>query len=433
MPVFEKYAQEHPEAFHNEHLFVQEDLSNLWDVLQEHGVAILPGVLSPEECDDNLQHVHRFYENLTRKMKKPYNHEDPSTYKTLGELHKLHSMLFQSYGVGQCQGSWNVRQNPKIFEAFKTLWQDEDLLTSMDGLSYQIAPERVPGNRADSGFFKNTWFHTDQSYSRNDLECIQGQVPLLDVAPGDATLMVLEGSHRFHKAFAERFGSGNLSDWFLLESGGKDRGEGYKEFYKAMGCTERRISCPRGSLILWDSRTIHCGSEPLRNRPNSDHWRAVIYVCMTPRKFCTEDNMNSRIRAFQELQTTSHWPHRINIFRTLQTGMFVTHPKDINLEEQQHPHLTELGKRLLVGADNADQFDTLIASHKPRDIPIVKPNGRPESMKDRAARLAKADPSAMDVDNGSDSAAAVTGGKVKAKRATTAEDKGANSKKKARK
>lgn len=388
MPItFESFSQDHPGIFECDHLVVRTDYSNLWDILNEHGVAIVPAIMTPEECEECLGHIHKFYEDLTKGFDKPYNHLDPTSFRSLSELHRLHSMLYQGYGVGQCQGSWNVRQHPGIYEVFARLWNDNDLLTSMDGMAYQIAPEQIAGNRADVGFFKHTWYHTDQSYSRNALECIQGQVPLFDVAPGDATLMVLEGSHKYHKAFAERFGEGSIGDWFLLEQKGKERGEGFLKFYEEMGCRERRLSCPRGSLILWDSRTIHCGSEPLRGRPNPNHWRSVVYVCMTARNLCDKKNMALRKKAFQELATTSHWPHRVNIFRTLATGMFVTHPPQLNLADHQYPILTELGKQLLLGSDGAEEYSTLMLEDIERVVPIIKSNGRPESAKDRNARL----------------------------------------------
>lgn len=384
MPItFESYCGEKPEVFNCDHLIVPSGQSAM-GVLNEYGVAIIPAVLSSEECEESLQFVHQFYENLTKNMDTPYNHNDPRTYRTLAELHQLHSMLYQGYGIGQCQGSWNVRQHPKIYEAFTRIWNDDDLLTSMDGLAYQIAPEVMTGPRSDVGFHKHTWYHTDQSYTRNDLECIQGQVPLFDVAPGDATLMVLEGSHRYHKAFAERFGARSLGDWCLLEQQGKERGEGHKQFYFDMGCTERRISCPSGSLVLWDSRTIHCGGEPIQGRPNPDHWRSVVYVCMTPRNLCDKANMDLRKKAFRDLETTSHWPHRLNIFKTLATGKFVTHPADVHFADQQHPSLTELGQRLLLGADNAEEVANLREQGSLRVVQRIKADERPESAKGHA-------------------------------------------------
>lgn len=57
--------------------------------------------------------------------------------------------------------------------------------------------------------------------------------------------------------FRERFGMTGTGDWFMLESQGKERGNGYLDFYRnEKACPIRRIVAPRGSLVLWDSRTI---------------------------------------------------------------------------------------------------------------------------------------------------------------------------------
>lgn len=381
---FDAFCAKHPTIFEGDHLLVHPDLSNLRTVLDRYGVAVIQSCLSPDECKESLEHIHHFFENLTRNMDPPYDHLDRSTYRTLTQqgVCKKHHMLFQGYGVGQCQGSWTVRQNPKVVQAFAALWGEEDLLVSMDGLAYQPPPEYVPGTRADVGRFKKTWYHCDQNLGRNGFECVQGQVCLYDVAPGDATLSVLESSHRYHGEFAATFKiPKDNNDWFLLERRGADRAA-FLDFYFRQGCAERRICCPRGSLILWDSRTIHCGSEPLRARP-VEHWRAVVYVCMTPRRLCDEKNMEKRRRAFVDMETTSHWPHRVKLFPTFEVGRFTTHHPDINLRDQPYPILTPLGKCLLLGRDAVDSFPELPLIRT--RIPLLNERGRPLSKKAQTA------------------------------------------------
>jgi hypothetical protein len=57
----------------------------------------------------------------------------------------------------------------------------------------------------------------------------------------------------------------------------------------------------------------HQGKEPDRTReaPNT---RLVSYVCMTPRSMATPAQETKKRKAFDELRTTSHWPHRIKLF-----------------------------------------------------------------------------------------------------------------------
>ena len=77
-------------------------------------------------------------------------------------------------------------------------------------------------------------------------------------------------------------------------------------------CEKVRVACPKGSLVLWDSRTVHCGAEPLRR--TEPRIRSVIYLCYLPRSHATEANLRKKIKAFEDQRTTSHWPNKPKLF-----------------------------------------------------------------------------------------------------------------------
>mmetsp|Transcript_14064 Transcript_14064/g.16018 ORF Transcript_14064/g.16018 Transcript_14064/m.16018 type:complete len:144 (-) Transcript_14064:210-641(-) len=56
------------------------------------------------------------------------------------------------------------------------------------------------------------------------------------------------------------------------------------------------VTAPAGSLILWDSRTIHCNSPSLITPETSvdDMLRMVGYVCMTPQKLASVRTLQMR-------------------------------------------------------------------------------------------------------------------------------------------
>ena len=58
------------------------------------------------------------------------------------------------------------------------MWGTEDLITSFDGVSIYILDK--PVREAKS------WFHVDQSYKRNEFECIQCWVNAYDTDEGGA-------------------------------------------------------------------------------------------------------------------------------------------------------------------------------------------------------------------------------------------------------
>lgn len=61
-----------------------------------------------------------------------------------------------------------------------------------------------------------------------------------------------------------------------------------------------------GDLILWDSRTIHYGSEP---ETSSNTIRTVIYAAYTPARLASEETLALRKQVFEAYEGTSHWPH----------------------------------------------------------------------------------------------------------------------------
>ena len=126
-------------------------------------------------------------------------------------LEKLLTMQFRIF-VNDIQ--W-VAPKPTTFKIilpngqyFTLIWNTEDLIVSFDGASIYILDKPKREN--------NTWFHVDQSYTRNNFECIQSWINAYDTNEGDATLVILENSNQYHKDFQEHFNITDKKDWFKL-------------------------------------------------------------------------------------------------------------------------------------------------------------------------------------------------------------------------
>ncbi len=305
----------------------------LKDKINEYGVAIIPNVLDENECATMVNKIWDFFEYITQKWTIPINRNDTDTWSEFYKLYPLHSMLIQHWGVGHAQASWDLRQNIKIVEIFAYFWncKVEDLLVSFDGLSFNLPPEITK-----KGWNKgNTWYHTDQSFINNDFKCVQSFITGLDVNEYDATLSFFEGSNKYHGEFRDKFNITDKKDWYKLT---KEQ----EKFYQDKGCNIKNIKCPKGSLVLWDSRTIHCGIEADKNRifPNV---RAIVYLCYAPRNSCNNANIKKKQKALEELRTTNHYPCKIKLFskepRTYGGIMPV-------ITQIQPPILTDIGKKL---------------------------------------------------------------------------------------
>lgn len=307
---------------------------NLLEDLKKNGVAVLPNVLDEKEIQEMKDGMWEMLEHVTSKFPLPIDKKKIETWSSILELYPRHDMLIQHY-VGHSQFMWNLRQNPKIAKIFGKIWNcnETDLLTSFDGLSIHFPPE-ITGGKFPPKVDK--WFHTDQSYCRNNFECIQAYVTGYDVNEGDATLSVFEGSHNFHEECKNKFNITNPSDWYKIKK------EHY-EFYDMKGCKEYNVLSKAGSLVFWDSRTIHQGKLPMETRkePNT---RLVVYICQTPRNRMSEEDLKKKQQAFYDSRMTSHWPHKVTLFPE---NPYPYHGKKLlEINKLPQPILTDLGKKL---------------------------------------------------------------------------------------
>lgn len=304
-------------------------------VLEKHGVCILR-VLDNSECDALEQGIWKWLEHATSQLEKPVERGRPETYRSFYELQPSHGMLLQHWGVGHAEFAWAVRQHPRVVKMFSHLWgvHPEDLLCSFDGAAISL-----PHEVTNRGFFRgNTWLHTDQSYLRPTYECVQAWVTARDVNEGDATLAFIPGSHKLHNLFAGHFGVQSKQDWFKLSLAQQ------QWYIEQAGSEVQYIKCTRGCMVLWDSRTIHSGQEALRDRP-SVNTRMAVYVCMTPRHLAKDQKvLVKRIRAFEALRMTAHWPHKVKLFG--KHPQLYGKPAPL-VPQPRMPYLTPLGRRLV--------------------------------------------------------------------------------------
>lgn len=216
--------------------------------------------------------------------------------------------IIQWYSAGQTQFVWDVRQDPSVHKVFSSLWNDDNLLVSFDGINLQIPPE-ITGKYSNP--LGTEWLHSDQAPKKVGLGCIQGFVNLETTDENDGCLIAVPKSHLLHSQMCCEFklkeDKNSGSDWLKLS-------EPQVKWYEEHKCSPIRVQAPKGSLVLWDSRTIHANSTAQKGRDDPSRWRRVIYVCMTPRKWSSEKELVKKTKYFNEGRMTSHWPHKIKVF-----------------------------------------------------------------------------------------------------------------------
>jgi hypothetical protein len=243
-------------------------------------------------------------------------------------------MLIQHWSIGHAQFIWDLRQNPKCVEVFSKIWDtaSEDLLSSFDAASFHM-PSEITG----IGWHRSTWYHSDQSFVTRGFKCVQSWVTGLDVNKGDATLAFYEGSNNYHSDFGDAFGVTDTGNWYRMDTDDKIK------FYVDRGCLAKRIMCPKGSMVLWDSRTIHCGVEPIKERVQPN-FRCVAYLCYMPRRMATKKKLEKKIKAFEEMRMTTHWPCEVKLFAKMPRTYGQPVAEVLSLER---PEIYALGRRLV--------------------------------------------------------------------------------------
>lgn len=284
-------------------------------MLEKHGVAVILDVLTESECYQVQRQALDTVETLTARFPTPFSREDPSTWKTYFDLCPTHGMLLKNWGIGHAQWMWDLRGHSKVQKVFQCIWDSDDLITSFDGFSLLVRPEDT--NRGWFNEKRSTWLHVDQSFHKHGFMCVQGFVNTVTTHKGDGCFSMLEGSHKLHSSFWEEYRNADLSkdDWNKIS-------EDQQKWYHSRGCNQVFVSAPAGAVVLWDSRLVHMGAQPLKSRPPSNHGvvdRLVAYVCMMPRKRKGDNDSTSqklqkkRKKAVEDQRTTSHWPHKCQL------------------------------------------------------------------------------------------------------------------------
>ncbi|KAI9343269.1 hypothetical protein DFJ73DRAFT_961169 [Zopfochytrium polystomum] len=357
--------------------------------LHEHGYVLIPGVVAdPAFCqslrDALFAQVAHWDPSLTPAS--------PSRWKSdtlpAGTIHGIDRLWPHT------QALWDARQHPNVAACFAEYWDCDprDLVVSFDGSNTYVGTREereegvgVGGSRkrkssgsAAAGF----WAHSDQGRpdpKKNrgaeplDGKCLQGFLNLVDCdGDNDGGLVVWRGGHRawrgYLAAHPEEEAKGNWLKYpveYIEEiqvDGRKYLGDKdpAKSADKPFPMPRVRVRAKAGDMVFWYSKTPHQNDFPALRNPAAPAGRdrAVIYVCMCPRRFLTEQDTTKRVKAFAENRMTSHWPAggQVKLF----PASFRAYTKERAAEQKRKleeirsseratapVRLTPLGKRLL--------------------------------------------------------------------------------------
>lgn len=180
---------------------------------------------------------------------------------------------------------------------------------------------------------------------------IQGQFLFEDSFDGDGGFYCIAKSHLRFDEFAPKLKEeANIESWtynnkFLMDF--------FKSSKDELGNTYsiKHVTAPKGSLILWDSRTVHWNQYPSENRPFSENpkLRMVGYLLYLPKTRLTDHAKILRKEAFEKGMTTGAIPSSYSDLSNTKSHIspnFMQYLEDLNYTQPQI-NLTSLGKSLL--------------------------------------------------------------------------------------
>lgn len=294
------------------------DLDNLVSTLDKFGVAVLPNVFESKECDALKRKIFR---HLAAQ------HDVKSTQDYYKKIRPLNGGLIHYYGISLLPEVLNLKTDERTIEPFRRIWNEPNLTTSFDGLF--IGP---PAEETNFFFDSNDLsFHTDQSSDKKEKCCFQAFINLELTETGDGCLSVLTYSHNYHAEFFDYFKTTSRGrDWFKLKPNHLDW------FIKEKKCEWNTICAPKGSMVFWDSRTIHMGTLPHRDRPNKNRWRFLVYVCYTPARLQSKEDTNLKQIAYVQNRMTSHWPYKVKLFDRREDDLLYNKLEDLTERQKKY-------------------------------------------------------------------------------------------------
>ncbi|KAL4892485.1 Clavaminate synthase-like protein [Aspergillus ambiguus] len=265
------------------------------DEFHENGCVVIKNVISPERaryyCEKQIQWLKSFDLGFDEK--------DPTTWTAEHLPVSFKGGMYSLYCAPHERMAWEARTEPAVIDIFEKLWETKELITSFDALN--VMPPRKDLNWSP-------WPHCDQNQARKGMQAVQGLLNFAPSGPNDGGLMLMKGSAKLFNEFfsvpREPYAHEDAPppemkymDLFLFSP------EDVK-WFEERGCELIKVNMEPGDFVLWDSRTMHYAKFPEGN-----NFRHVQYICMTPRRFATEEALKLKKQCFESWTGTTHWPH----------------------------------------------------------------------------------------------------------------------------
>jgi len=285
-------------------------------VLEQHGAAIVTGILGPEECSEMEQHFSADLNELLDAEAAEAAGLAAAGERAVADVRGWPLASLEALGIMErCQlrglphgnFAWAGRLHPRVRQVYEIIHGTQELVSSCDNSFF------APASHGEQHTNKS-WPHVDinihdasiwdeDGLPLSQWEVFQGLLYVWSSEQAHAsTTVVWCGSHRevYDELMADRLMSdrGSRGTHFSRFQD-MTNGEPQKRLTNAWLRAARRVPVPAGALLLWSSRTIHQG---WRGGP-----RLVQPVCWEPKGRRDERARERKLKLAALGLPSTHW------------------------------------------------------------------------------------------------------------------------------
>lgn len=256
---------------------------NAWkEHLDREGYVVLRNILSSEKKQECFNTFKRDWNKVTPN----FNFEDKTTWNIKNCPLMFGKGMAVYKGFGQSNFMWSLRTDSNIKSIFEKIFNERELVCSMDGFSVFVSKEQK----------SKPWLHIDQNPS-NTLYSIQGAYNFMPVqSVNDAGFVLVPQSHKTYNPVVN-----HTKDWIVVDSNDEHLSQSVK------------LLIPENCFTLWNSKLIH--SNEGMNKQEIELNRLTCYITYLPKSFRSLSILEKRKEAYKKSETTSHWANKCEIKR----------------------------------------------------------------------------------------------------------------------
>lgn len=260
---------------------------------EEYGVCVVTNVLTGEECevleelwhDDLLQLLRG---NKSQASEVPAVSKDLRAWPKHWDNHLGMKGTASKHGLAHGSFAWAARLHPKVRQVFADLYdaEQQELVVGLNPVFWSSAQDAGKDTNPE-------WLHVDQNHRTGvTWPCAQGVLYVWPSEGSSSSSTVVWP--KSHTEVYERM----MEDPLAMLRGRSLAGQTVKlkelnqphlreELMSEALLNARRVPCPAGSLLLWDSRTVHQG---WRGGP-----RLAQPICWEPRVRRSEEALKRKL------------------------------------------------------------------------------------------------------------------------------------------